>query len=89
LTRTCAAALGERKYHDDTKVDHYRWVERDYKTGDYRMSQWVNGDKLPEKFDGKWSEENCPYRVLTWDLDDASLTTLPAWSKSTAATWKP
>lgn len=59
------------KYHDDTTVDHYRMLRR-LPSGDMAMSQWVNESRLPTKFDGKWSEENCPYRVLTWDLDDES-----------------
>lgn len=54
---------------DSEKVDHYRWIVRD-ENGDYRMTQWVNGDKLPKEFDGKWAEERMPYRALTWDLAD-------------------
>lgn len=59
------------RYHADTEVDHYRYIKRDI-NGDYTMTQWVNETRLPVKFNGKWSEENLPYRVLTWDLDDES-----------------
>lgn len=54
---------------DDHKVTLYRWIRRDPK-GDYRMEQWVEGHKLPDKFDGKWPWDKCPYRPLTWDLAD-------------------
>jgi hypothetical protein len=53
----------------DRSVTLYRWVLRDA-NGDYRMQQWVDNFQLPAKFDGKWSEENCPFRPLTWDLAD-------------------
>jgi Bacteriophage head to tail connecting protein len=59
------------KYHDDTEVDHYRWIQL-LDSGDYEMSQWVDETILPRKFNGKWSEANLPYRVLTWDLADES-----------------
>lgn len=59
------------RYVDDTVVDHYKLLRR-LPSGDLGMSQWVNESRLPVKFDGKWSDENCPYRVLTWDLDDES-----------------
>lgn len=59
----------EQQYSEDRKVCLYRWIklERD---GDYHMTQWVDAIKLPEKFNGKWPEEEMPYRVLTWDLAD-------------------
>lgn len=60
------------KRADTTEVDHYRWI-RLLPNGDYGMSQWVDTERLPSQgFDGKWSEENLPYRVLTWDLADES-----------------
>lgn len=62
------AVMGS-KYHDDTKVKHYRMI-RMLPSGDYGMSQWVDETRLPTSFDGKWSPDNLPYRVLTWDLDD-------------------
>lgn len=54
---------------DEDKLDFYRWIKRDEK-GDYRLTQWVNDQVLPDKYDGKWQEENMPYRALTWDLAD-------------------
>lgn len=53
----------------DRAVTLYRWIIRDA-NGDYRMTQWVDNYQLPKKFDGKWSEEDCPFRPLTWDLAD-------------------
>lgn len=58
----------EAGYAEDRKVTLYRWVR--YKDNEYHMTQWVDQIELPEKFNGKWSEENLPYRVLTWDLAD-------------------
>jgi hypothetical protein len=57
-------------HHDATEVDHYRWITKD--GGDYRMTQWVNDQKLPPQFDGKWPADKMPYRFLTWDLADES-----------------
>lgn len=60
------------KFTNEAEVHHYRWIERDYDTGDYKLTQWVNSDKLAEKFSGSWPEDKFPYRVLTWDLADDS-----------------
>lgn len=64
-------ALGN-KYTADTKVDHYKWITWDYENQRYNMTQWVNADQLPTEFSGRWTEEDCPYVVLTWDLADDS-----------------
>jgi len=53
----------------DRQVTLYRWIVRDL-NGDYKMTQWVDNYQLPKKFNGKWSEDNLPYRPLTWDLAD-------------------
>ena len=37
-----------------------------------KMTQWVEDSQLPPKYDGDWSEDKFPYRVLTWDLSDES-----------------
>lgn len=58
------------QHQPDDKVDHYRWIVKDFKTGDYKLTQWVNTQKLSEKFEGKYTEDTLPYRVLTWDLGD-------------------
>lgn len=51
------------------EVSLYRWVRREL-TGDYVMSQAVDGYELPKQFGGKWPEDKLPYRVLTWDISD-------------------
>jgi hypothetical protein len=53
------------------KVCHYRLI-RKVPTGHYYMTQWVNEQQLPKEFDGKWTPEKFPYRVLAWDLADES-----------------
>ena len=53
------------------KVCHYRLI-RKVPTGHYYMTQWVDEQKLPKEFDGKWTPEKFPYRVLAWDLADES-----------------
>ena len=57
-------------YQPDSKVSHFKWIKLEGKQ--YTMSQWVNETRLPSEFDGKWAEENLPYRVITWDLADES-----------------
>jgi len=58
----------ETGYPEDRSVTLYRWVR--WQEGEYRMTQWVDGVALPEEFNGKWSDKEMPYRVLTWDLAD-------------------
>lgn len=70
--QTDVRAALPNKYNADTEVEHYRYIKRDANTGDYMMTQWVNETQLPEKFNGKWSPADLPYRVLTWDLADES-----------------
>lgn len=60
------------KYNADTKVDHYRWIKWNYETSMYEMTQWVNEHQLPQPFNGRWTDEDCPYVILTWDLADDS-----------------
>lgn len=57
------------QYQPDTKVEFYRWIKR-APEGHFTMTQWVNDAVLPEEYNGKWSAEDCPYLVLTWDLAD-------------------
>lgn len=60
-----------QRYTESSKVDYYKMICRQ-PNGDYTMTQWIDTHKLPKQFDGKWSEEKLPYRVLTWDLADES-----------------
>lgn len=55
------------RYRPDTKVEFYRWLALGEK-GNYELSQWVDDVRLPDKYDGSWSYEDCPYQVLTWNL---------------------
>jgi hypothetical protein len=70
LDATVQEALGPR-YHDHDEVEHYRHICRQA-NGDMVMTQWINGDQLPKKFNGKWPEADCPFLPLTWDLADES-----------------
>lgn len=58
-----------QRYTGETEVDHYKWIRR-VKGGNYTMTQWINESRLPKQFDGRWTEEACPYRVITWNLAD-------------------
>lgn len=55
-------------YQDESKVDLFKWLVLDGKR--MRMTQWVDDVQLPKKFEGAWPEDQCPYKVLTWDLSD-------------------
>lgn len=69
LSEAVRRAIKEKR--PETEVNHYRWIRRDA-NGDYRMEQWVDSEKLPANFNGKWPEDRMPYRVLTWDLSDGA-----------------
>jgi hypothetical protein len=60
---------GVYKNNEDREVCLYRWIKRDA-NGDYRMTQWVDQHQLPAEFNGRWPEDQLPFRVLTWDLSD-------------------
>ena len=64
-------ALWATKYKKEDMVNHYRLIKR-LPNGSYYMCQYVDEQKLPEKYEGRWSEAKMPYRVLTWDLADES-----------------
>lgn len=70
LDRKVRESLPSR-YHSEDKVDFYKVLRRD-ENGDLRLEQWVNEDRLPKEFDGKWPEDECPYRIVPWDLADES-----------------
>lgn len=61
----------KKHYKPDTKVAFYRLIQRN-RIGGYEMTQWVDGDVLPKEYNGAWSEDDMPYRVLTWNLKDGS-----------------
>lgn len=54
---------------DKDKVELVKWIKKNDK-GDFIETQWVEDVKLPSKYDGKYTEETLPYRVLTWTLPD-------------------
>lgn len=57
---------------DDDKVDYYVLVKRDYGTGKYKVTEWVGKNMIPGS-ESNYTEDECPYRVLTWALaDDAN-----------------
>lgn len=51
--------------HDD-KVTVYTVVK--WASGMYRSTVWVEDVKLSARHSGRWTEENMPYRCLTWRL---------------------
>lgn len=63
-------ALWETKYQPTDMVSLYRYIRK--VRGNYIMDQWVDEQKLPKEFSGRWSEDKFPYRVLSWDLADES-----------------
>ncbi len=63
------AVLKQAKYKRDRSVTLYKWIRR-APDGDYIMEQWVDVYRLPTEFNGKWPEDELPYRALTWDLSD-------------------
>lgn len=57
----------------DSEVSFYKHITLNSSGQGYTMSQWVDGQRLPPEFDGRWSDEKrFPYRVLVWDLADES-----------------
>lgn len=58
-----------QRYTGETEVDHYKWIKR-VAGGRYTMTQWINETRLPPQFNGRWTEEALPYRVITWNLSD-------------------
>lgn len=54
----------------ETKVCWYKLIEK--KKNRMVMTQWVGDVLLPEKYEGNWSVDECPYKVCTWVLPDES-----------------
>lgn len=63
--------LYRTRYQDDTKVEFYKWIRKD-ENGQYSMTQWVNENRLPKEFNGRWPADRLPYQAITWDLADES-----------------
>lgn len=61
--------LYSRNYQAESEVDFYKWIKRE-PNGSYTMTQWINGDQLPKKYNGRWPADRVPYLALTWDLAD-------------------
>lgn len=59
----------EARGKDDEKVDYYTQVIRDPKTGKFNVSYWINEFHLASE-DKSYTERECPYKVLTWNLSD-------------------
>jgi hypothetical protein len=62
---------GAGRYRPDTSVQYFIQIERQ-PDGTYRTCQWVDKQKLPSKWDGKYTADTLPYRVLTWGLEDSN-----------------
>lgn len=61
-------AMSKGKFDPGTNVDYFVWVK--FHMGKYRVTQWVNETQLEGKFSGAYSEKDCPYHAITWDLSD-------------------
>lgn len=59
------------RYRDEDKVSYYKWSKRE-DNGSYTMSSWVNGDRLPKEYNGRWPADRFPFLALTWDMADES-----------------
>lgn len=52
----------------DQKVKHYHWIVRQ-PGGEYKVTQWVEEHRLPEKYDSKYkSYETLPWQPQAWVL---------------------
>lgn len=57
------------RHNPESEVCFYKWLKRQ-ENGQMAMTQWVEEFQLPEKYNGRWAVDRCPYQVLTWDLAD-------------------
>lgn len=64
-------SLLRSRYHDEAEVEHFKWVQKQ-PNGSYTLSQWVNEQRLPKEFNGRWPAADLPYHAITWDLADES-----------------
>lgn len=53
----------------EKEVHYYIVIHRSASTQKFEVSHWVN-DACAEDMTRMWSEEDCPYRVLAWDVSD-------------------
>ena len=67
----CLSSPHGTRHTAESKVELFKYLERQV-DGSYKLSQWVGDKRLPDEYDGAWSEADCPYRVLTWNLQDES-----------------
>jgi hypothetical protein len=63
--------VGIQRIQPDAMVEHFK-VLRLQSSGDITMTQWVDNIQLPAEFNGKWPADECPYKVIHWDLADES-----------------
>lgn len=57
-------AQPECRYDDEVTIyTVVKWVK-----GMYRSTVWVEDVQLSQRHSGKWTEDNMPYRALTWRL---------------------
>lgn len=64
-----AAVGGMNRYSPDSIVSYYEMICRKGKM--YYKSCWVDSYHVGEEYDEQWgSEQECPYKALTWELPD-------------------
>ena len=57
------------RYSADTVVSFFKWIKRSPNKS-WTMTQWINENVLPEKYNGRWPSDRCPYQPITWDIGD-------------------
>ena len=63
--------LFRTRYSDDSKVEFYKWIKREA-NGQYTMTQWIDENRLPKEFNGRWPADRLPDQAITWDIADES-----------------
>jgi hypothetical protein len=54
---------------NEKEVDYFILVHRKASTEKFEVTHWVNETLIPD-MTRRWSEADCPYRVLAWDVSD-------------------
>lgn len=61
--------MGHRYANGDTRVTHYRVIQREGHGG-FTETRAIDNVQLPDEFTGYYAADRLPYHVPTWDLQD-------------------